>query len=284
MYLVSTMNVFGGIRSLNNAQRGPRGFPGKSGSINDFCTFLPNTIIKQFREYDETAYIIDRENPENDFVRGRNKEILEWKNRNKSSPNLKAVHPSSELIQVGIGYALSFDKNLYELIGFPMWCVNGYGYICVTFKVDGENEQSLITNYHHNDRFKQFHEISVSHQEIIFRGYMNDKATQHTVQHNCRESTTLFLDYTQTGLKSNVEYTYILNNDPKMQGSFTFQAPHRQMATSTVGGREDGTRFLSGGIHAIEMYGNPNIPKPIPESLKQLIVKSQMSNTLPPHS
>ena len=29
--LISTMNVFGGIRSLNNVQRGPSGFPGKAG-------------------------------------------------------------------------------------------------------------------------------------------------------------------------------------------------------------------------------------------------------------
>lgn len=274
------MNVFGGIRSLSNAQRGPRGFPGRAGSIDDFCTFLPNCILKQIQEHEENAYIISSTNPEKDIVRGKNKQILEWKNRNKTeSPdppqNLKAILPSSELIEAGLGYAISFDKNLYSLIGFPMWCKGGYGYICITFKTDTENDQVLITNYHKNDIGKEFHEISVNHQGITFRGYLNGKDAQHYVQHNCKEWTTLFLDYTQNS-KQSVEYTYILNNDPRMQGSFTFQPPNFAQARNYVGGRNEKTNFLSGAIHAIELYGNIDIPKPIPQSLKKLIIKNQM--------
>ena len=274
------MNVFGGIRSLNNAQRGPRGFPGKAGSIDDFCMFLPNTIIKQMQQHEETAYLIDMLDPEKDLIRGSKKEILQWKNRNETKswdavPNLKAVRPSSELIEAGMGQAISFDKNLYLLSAFPMWTLGGYGYVCVTFKSDGKDEQALITNYRKEDKYKGFHEIIVNHQGIIFRGYFNDKPAQHTVQHNCKEWTTLFLDYTQNS-KTSVEYTYILNNDPKMQGSFTFQAPLSEQDKHFVGGREDGTHFLSGGVYAIELFSNKNIPKPIPQSLKQLIIKNQM--------
>ena len=274
------MNVFGGARAQNNVWRGPRGFPGREGSIKDFCTFLPNTIIKQRRENEEYAYILDNKNPENDLVRNKKKEILQWKNRNKSKLNLKAIHPSSELIDwAGEFHALSFQNSLYKLDTFFMCIMNGYGYTCITFKSDGKDEQALITNYDPNDIFKQYHELSVSHQEIIFRGLMNDKVVQHTVQHNCREWTTLFLDYTNNS-KNNVEYTYILNNDPKMQGSFTLQKPIGESNNYYVGGRKDGTRNLSGAIHAIDIYENEGNPKPIPEILKQTIVKNQMYGTV----
>lgn len=227
------------------------------------------------RGNEESAFIIDDSNPENDLVRGKKKEILEWKNRNKSHRNMEAIHPSSELIEAGYGHALSFDKNLYRIYDlFIMAVIDGYGYTCITFKVDGEDEQALITSYKDKDMLKTTHEISVNHQEIIFRGYTNDKFIQHTVQHNCREWTTLFIDYAHNSQES-IEYTYILNNDPKMQGSFTLQRPKFITNDFTVGGRKDGTHFLSGAIHAIEIYQN-RIPKPIPESLKQTIVKSQM--------
>ena len=60
------MNVFGGARSRGGkGPRGPRGFPGKDSSINDFCTWLPNTILKQLEEHEEVCYILSRKNPEN---------------------------------------------------------------------------------------------------------------------------------------------------------------------------------------------------------------------------
>ena len=96
--------------------------------------------------------------------------------------NLVAVHPSSELVETGDGgYALSFQKNLYQFENPIIECIRGYGYICITFKVDGEEEQALITNYKAKDPLKNFHEISVTISEINIWGYMQNEPTQHTI-------------------------------------------------------------------------------------------------------
>ena len=42
----------------------------------------------------------------------------------------------------------------------------------------------------------------------------------------------------------------------------------------------EGRKDLSGAIHAINIYENEGNPKPIPELLKQTIVKSQMYGTV----
>ena len=270
------MNVFGGARSRGGKDpRGPRGFPGKDSSINDFCTWLPNTILKQLEEHEEVCYILSRKNPENDLIRGRNKTIEEWKSRNLKKGNLVAVHPSSELVETGDGgYALSFQKNLYQFSNPIIECIRGYGYICITFKVDGEEEQALITNYKAKDPLKNFHEISVTTSEINIRGYMQNKPSQHTIQHDCRNWTTLFLDYTIHESAHSIEFTYILDNDPSMQGSFTFQSPIASLSGGNVGGRKDGTKVFSGALHGLEFYHTAS-PKPLPQSLKELLINRQ---------
>ena len=267
------MNVFGGARSrASQGPRGPRGFPGKEGSINDFCAWLPNTIIKQLREQEEYCYLLDPDDPEKDLVR-RGHEIVQWKCRNGNKPNLTAQLASSTLIETGDGgYAIDFHKNRYHIAdGDLIRCDPGYGYVCVTFRVEAESESALITNHTTRDPLKQFHEISVTANEINIWGYRDGQPARETIQHNCRNWTTLFLDYV---VSANIELTYILDNDPKMQGSFAFQHPQACLSHVYVGGRRDGTRFLTGAIHAIELY-HTQAREPIPQSLKQMVIKGQ---------
>ena len=66
------MNVFGGTRSRGGkGPRGPRGFPGKDSSISDFCTWLPNTIVKQIQEHEEESYLLNPKDPEKDLTRDK---------------------------------------------------------------------------------------------------------------------------------------------------------------------------------------------------------------------
>ena len=66
------MNVFGGARSRGGkGPRGPRGFPGKDSSISDFCTWLPNTILKQIQEHIEVFYLLNPKNPEEDLTQDK---------------------------------------------------------------------------------------------------------------------------------------------------------------------------------------------------------------------
>ena len=86
---IINMNVFGGTRSRRGkGPRGPRGFPGKDSSINDFCTWLSNKILKQIQEHEEGSYLLNQKNPEEDLIRDKNKAILKWKYRNLQMSDL----------------------------------------------------------------------------------------------------------------------------------------------------------------------------------------------------
>ena len=257
----------------------PRGFLGKDSSIRDFCTWLPNTILKQIQEHEEVSYLLNQRNPEGDLTRNENKAILEWKSRNLQKANLVAVHPSSEVkITPDGNYAIVFHKNLYRSqLDFIETTTPGYGYLCITFRVDGDGEQVLITNHKTHDKLRQCHEISVTATEIIISGYLQNNPIQIPIQHNCQNWTTFFLDYTTHESVNTSEFTYILNNDPKMQGSFTLQRPRASQPGVYVGSRKDGSKPFVGSLHGFETYFTSN-PSPIPQSLKELIIKAQQIN------
>ena len=271
------VNIYG---DQIEGQRGPRGFPGNDGSINDFCTWLPNAMLNQMQEQEQASYLLDAKNPEKDLVRSKEHNIIEWKSRNQQKSNFIAVHPSSKVVETPDGqYAMVFHNNLYHAQISFVEAIQSYGYVCITFKVDGDGEQALITNYRTRDPVRQFHEISVTSTEISISGYFENKLIHVPIQHNCRNWTTLFLDYTTHELDSTSKFTYILDNDPKMQGSFNFQCPRASQPGVYIGGRKDGTKPFVGSVHALEIY-NTQSPKPIPQDLKKLIIKAQQIDTI----
>ena len=147
-------------------------------------------------------------------------------------------------------------------------------HVCITFCVHAEEEQVLITNHtDDNDPFFELHEITVTSSEITVWGYRSKKLTREIIQHDNRKWTTLFLDYTVSD--TDYEFTYMLDNDHKLQGNFAFENGGVFEEGFQVGGRSDGTHFLTGAIHALELYYTP-VNKPIPQSLKQLLIKGQL--------
>ena len=270
------MNVFGEGRSKTSGPRGPRGFPGKDSTIKDFCTWLPNTLLKQLQDYEEACYVLDYDNPENDIKR-QGRLINEWKSRNAKKGNLVAIKPSSTLIETRGGqHAVQFKNNLYQYKNwFAVHSLEGYGYICITFKTESDEEQALLTNHEQKDPLKLFHEISVSANEINVYGYMHDTVFRALILHNCREWTTLFIEYTNHDGIYNTEFTYTIDGNEATEGSFIFQRSMAARSGGEIGGRKDGTKSFVGAIHALETYFTDS-PKLIPKQVKQLVIKKQL--------
>ena len=67
---------------------------------------------------------------------------------------------------------------------------------------------------------------------------------------------------------------YIINNDPKLTGSFTFDCIESMSSGLAVGGRYDNTRFLKGEIASIELYHGEG--KEIPQAVQGLVIKNQL--------
>ena len=79
-----------------------------------------------------------------------------------------------------------------------------------------------------------------------------------TIHHAVHSWTTLFIEYLGA-----YPQTHIINNDPKLTGTFTFDSSEEMSSGS--GGRYDNTRFLQGEIASIEIYhgkgGKNKFPK-----------------------
>ena len=76
-------------------------------------------------------------------------------------------------------------------------------------------------------------------------------------------------------MNNQTQCRYIINNDPKLTGTFTFDCYNYMYSGFSVGSRYDNTRFFQGQIASIEMYhGKGN--KQIPQVVKDLVIKNQL--------
>ena len=66
-----------------------------------------------------------------------------------------------------------------------------------------------------------------------------------------------------------------------MQGSFTLQRPRIVTPGTYIGGRKDGAKAFVSSLHGIELYSTQS-PQPIPQTLKELIIKTQQIKRFPP--
>ena len=94
-----------------------------------------------------------------------------WKSR--TGHNAEGLVPSSKILNIKDKNALIFKNNLYWI---QHLCIseeykNSYAVIIITFKVDGEHDQFLISDYGHNA--KRFRGISASKKEIRIWGVKN---------------------------------------------------------------------------------------------------------------
>ena len=257
--------------------KGDRGPAGSSATMSDLCTWMPNMMLNQLRKEEEAGcYLLT--DLSKDIKRNKSGEIVEWTSQSNKKLNLVAKQPSKKIIQLPDeqGYALDFHHSRYRAKDIIFMGLPGHGYICTTFRTHSVNEQALITNYNIDNPTYPFNEISVSSTEIQIRGEKAGKSIYLPIQHNCREWTTLFIEWITTPDKING--SYIINNDITSSGTFTFDRFWLCTTAIHVGGRADNTRFLSGVISAIEIYYSPefNHIEEIPQGLRNLVTKNQM--------
>ena len=132
----------------------------------------------------------------------------------------------------------------------------------------GEGPQTLISSYQKSTW--AFREIQVDIAEIrIFYG----GAEPEIIQHPCNEWTTLYIGY--HAQLHTTTWHYIINNNPKLIGSFSSESILEMRGGIAVGSRYNNQHFLNGEIANIEMYHKPG-ENLFPESLKQIVIEQQL--------
>ena len=94
-------------------------------------------------------------------------------------------------------YTLDVQKSRYfndDCEGFFYNKSGSYGYVCVTFRLQGDHEQAILTNYDPTNP-AQFNEISATNTEMHIWGQKDEKSTHVIIRHMCRDWTTLFIEW-----------------------------------------------------------------------------------------
>ena len=110
-------------------------------------------------------------------------------------------------------------------------------------------------------------------QKSIYGG-KNGKTKRVIIHHPAHNWTTLFIEY--LGASPQTHGSYIINNGPKLTGTFTLDSSDEMSSGFSVGSRYDNTRFLHGEIASIEIYHGKGGKKQIPQAVKDLVIKKQL--------
>ena len=147
-----------------------------------------------------------------------------------------------------------------------------HGFLCITFYTSGDHEeQTLLSNFQTSS--ENWHEISTSNTEISIWGKENGKTKRAIIHHAAHNWTTLFIEY--LGAYPQTHGSYIIKNDPKLTGTFTFDSSDEMSSGFRVGSKYDNTGFLQGEIASIEIYHGKG-KKQIPQAFKELVIKNRL--------
>ena len=261
------VDVFGGTRvaRARSGPPGPRGLRGLPGSIRDFCTWLPNTILKNLQEHEETDTYFIRDPKVDLHYKGDPGDITRWLSRSSGGGWMDADRPSKGLTKLNDYYALDFMKTRYTVDdGYLMHTRPGTGgFICITFRMSGEGEQVLVTD--HADDRNDYCEIRATETDLI----LHLRGDDEVIQRNCREWTTAYIEYNCD--KTMMYFKYNVNG---VTGSFTRPIRRGAIEVYSMGSRTDDTHFLEGSIAALEIY-RVDQSSEIPGEWQKIIVKNQ---------
>ena len=257
--------------------RGYKGDPGKDG-IDLMSVWMTNTLLKNIRENEENGCFFIR-NLKDIICDG--KKINQWITRSLNGKNLIANRPSENLIKLpdDQGYAIGFNNSLY-IIHTELWMdiMPGYGFFCVTFKTQGVKEQVLFSNYDSANPTHPPNELLVSKSKILICGVKSEKSANFSIDHDCREWTTLFVEWNINQNREKTSCRYIINNDIKLTGYFSFDTYWIHADFIAIGIRKDGSLLsFNGGMRAIEFYFSSHAldDQYLPTSLRDKIIESQ---------
>ena len=235
---------------------------------------MPNTVLKNLQENEEAGCFFVAE-PSKDIKRGGGVggDIKQWIYRSQKHLNLEAERASKSLTDLANGgHALVFhnsryiNEDIFLLANHP----GSLGFICVPFRTSGDHEQTILSNFEKgNDNWR---EISATNTEINIYEKENGKRKRVNIHQAVHNWTTLFVQHATT--KCETHGRHIINNDPKLTGSFTFDCIEAMSSGLAVGGRYDNTRFLKGEIASIELYHVEG--KELPEAVQDLVIKNKL--------
>ena len=134
--------------------RGPKGLkgdPGKSGAggdgIDEMCRWIPDLVLGKFQERETCCFKIT--DVSKDLHKGKYGAYVTWIFRSASKNNAVAIHPSKHVLHISQKQnALVFDKSLYmvdDVVLVPSH--PSYIYVCVTFRTDGKQDQTIVSSY-----------------------------------------------------------------------------------------------------------------------------------------
>ena len=159
----------------------------------------------------------------------------------------------------------------------------GYGFFCVTFKTHDLKEQTLFSNHDKYNQDYPANELLVSKSKISICGVKNEKSTSFSIDHDCRDWTTLFLEWNVNKVQNESTFHYIINNDKQLTGSFSFDTFWTTKNFIAIGDRDDDSLYkpFNGQVRAIEFYFSADIldGKCLPTSLRNKIIETQCVKT-----
>ena len=256
--------------------KGQKGDPGKSGhvGIDDMCRWMPDLVVEQFEKNETCCFKIT--DPSKDLHVDKGGAYIVWISRSELKKNAVAVHPSKRVLHITEkNNALVFDKSLYRVDDISLGpLAPSYVYVCVTFQVDGENDQTIVTNYDSNNPDLPIREISASNREIRIWG-AKTKTSYVSIEHKTKKNewTTLFVQWTKHEGSFHV-------NGKEIVGAFTCKKleSYLEIDSISIGGRNDGSHSFKGAISALEIYVADKTRGSIPDTLKTLIISRQLIN------
>ena len=273
------VNIFGDRESGATGARGPvgprglkgvKGDHGKSG-INDMCRWIPDLVLEQFQTNETCCFKLT--DPSTDLHKDKSGAYVTWISRSASKMNAVADDPSKQVLHISKEQnALVFDKSLYYVDGIVVApLAPSYVYMCVTFQVEGEHDQTIVSNYDPANPHASFREISASNKEIRIWD-AKTKTSYVPIEHKTKKNewTTILVQW------SDHDGFYLVNGK-EIVGAFTCKGVGFQSTGINIGGRYDGSRSLKGAISSFEIYvvGKTH-DAVIPDSLMNLIISRQM--------
>ena len=282
------VDIFGGAGGSRNGSRGPRGLSGTKGDkgdpgtsgIDDVCRWLPHIALNELRRKETCCFTLT--DPKKDLLVGQGGGYVKWlsKSKSKSKHDAIAVRASKHVLHISDKHnALVFDNSLYQVDDVILSLYNPHSYVCVcvTYQIDGESDQVIISNYDDYNPDEPFRAISASSKEIRIWGTKTPSSyisIAHVVGKN--EWTTLLVEWSNINDNRGM---FILNG--KDNGVFTGQdVEPMEEGTFSIGGRYgDSPQSLKGAIGSLEIYTGKETRKHddgVPEALKQLIIQNQM--------
>ena len=193
--------------------KGSKGDPGTSG-IDDMCRWLPKLVLEQFQKDEMCCFTL--EDPGKDLQKGAGGGYSTWLSHSKAKLNAVAIKPSKQIINISkTQNALRFENSLYKVDGavispIPFTSKHNYTCVCITFQVEGENDQFLFADW--QNWSTTFRGVSASSKEVRIWGVKNnDELPYLSIPHKTKRSewTTLLVEW--SNINDN-RRSYILNN------------------------------------------------------------------------